>query len=82
MSTPLPLTTRTIFSDANLQLAVDHALQALPAEHTFAVLAHADLEGASLTAVVRAGDHWTIEAAAIKPWNGPLTAQAEVILSY
>jgi hypothetical protein len=74
--------TRTIFSDVALQKAVDSAMSKIPVGHTFAIVAHADLNGATLTAVCKANDHWTIQAAAIKPWKGPLSAEAEVIASW
>lgn len=74
--------TRTIFNDSALQAAIDSAAAKIPAGHTTAVVAHADLDGASLTALVKLDDHWTISAAAIKPWHGPLSAEAEVVASW
>lgn len=78
----MPPLTRTIFDNDSLQKAVDRTLAALPPGHDSAIIAHADLEGASLTVMVKAGDHWTIKAAATKPWKGPLSAEAEVIASW
>ncbi len=77
----MPLT-RTIFNNSALQAAIDKATYSIPDGHTSAIIAHADLTGASLTALVKLDDHWTIEAAAIKPWSGPLSAEAEVIASW
>lgn len=74
--------TRTIFSDSNLQRAIDSAVQKIPQGQDSAIIAHADLDGASLSVVVRANDHWTIKAACIKPWKGPLSAEAEVVASW
>ena len=74
--------TRLVFSDANLQRAIDAAAASIPEGHSSAVVAHADLDGASLTVIARVADHWTIQAAAIKPWNGPLSAEADVVASW
>jgi len=74
--------TRSVFSDDALQKAVDNAMNKIPEGHKFAVVAHADLNGASVTAVSKVNDHWTIQAACIKPWKGPLSAEAEVIASW
>jgi hypothetical protein len=70
------------FSDAKLQAAIDHALSVLPPDRTLAIVAHVDLQGASLTAVGKVGDHWSLSGSVSKPWSGPLTAQAEVIASW
>ncbi len=70
------------FSDANLQAAVDHALAELPPDRQIALVAHVDLNGASLTAVGKLGDHWSLSGSVSKPWNGPLSAEAEVIASW
>ena len=74
--------TRQVFSDANLQLAIDNAAAKIPEGHSSAVIAHADLDGASLTVLAKIDEHWTITAAAIKPWSGPLEAEAEVVASW
>ncbi len=70
------------FSDAKLQAAIDHALSVLPADQTIALVAHADLQGATLTAVGKIGDHWSLSGSVSKPWHGPLSAEAEVIASW
>lgn len=70
------------FSDDKLQAAVDRVLSRLPEGHTVALVAHADLEGASLTAVGKIGDHWSLSGTVSKPWNGPLDARAEVVASW
>lgn len=77
----MPLT-RTVFSDIALQNAIEHAAAKIPEGHNSAVVAHADQNGASLTVIARVADHWTIQAAAIKPWNGPLEAEADVVASW
>jgi hypothetical protein len=74
--------TRNIFSNTALQAAVDKAVSKIPAGQDSAIIAHVDLDGASLTALARIDDHWTIKAACIKPWKGPLQAEAEVIASW
>jgi hypothetical protein len=73
---------RTVFSDSALQAAIDHAVASIPAGQDSALVAHADLDGASLSVVVRVADHWTIQAAAIKPWTGPISAEAEIVASW
>ena len=78
----MPLATRTIFSDASLQGAIDEAVKKIPDGKNSAIVAHADGDGASVSVVVRAGDHWTIDAACIKPWQGPVTYGADVIYSW
>lgn len=70
------------FSDARIQAAIDHALSVLPADKSVAVVAHADLDGASLTAVGKIGGHWSISGSVSKPWHGPLSAEAEVVASW
>lgn len=74
--------TPPIFSTAALQRAVDRALLQVPAGHTSAIVAHADLEGMSLTTIVRVDDHWTLKASATKAWHGPLAAEGELIASW
>ena len=74
--------TRTIFSAAALQSAIDRAAAVIPEGQDSAIVAHADLDGASLSVLVRVADHWTIKAAAVKPWHGPLAAEEEVIASW
>lgn len=66
------------FSNAKLQEACDRVLAAAPAGTAGAVVAHADLEGASLSVFGRVGDHWTLVAAAYKPYHGELSAEAEM----
>jgi hypothetical protein len=73
------------FSDANIQAAVDHALDVLSKQEpgkTIALVAHADLNGASLTAVGKIGGVWSVSGSVSKPWHGPLSAEAEVIASF
>lgn len=70
------------FSDDKLQAAVDHALSVLPPDRQIALVVHADLNGASLTAVGKIGDHWSLSGSVSKPWNGQLSAEAEVIASW
>ncbi len=77
----MPLT-RTVFANANLQDAIDKAAKNIPEGHSSAVVAHVDLDGASLTVIGKLDDHWTIQAAAVKPWTGPLSAEAEVVASW
>lgn len=70
------------FTDAKIQAAIDHALSVLPPDRTVAVVAHADLNGVSLTAVGKIGEHWSVSGHVSKPWQGPLSAEAEVIASW
>lgn len=74
--------TKTIFADTALQAAIEHAVKTIPDGQNSALVAHADLQGASLSVVVRVADHWTLQAAAIKPWHGPISAEAEVVASW
>lgn len=67
-----------VFSDPLLQSNVDHVLASLPDTATGAVVAHGDLDGASLSVVGKVGEHWTVVAAGYKPWHGDLKAEAEV----
>ena len=70
------------FSDAHVQAAIDRALAVLPPDRTVAIVAHADLEGASITAIGKIGDHWSVSGHVSKPWKGELRAEAEVIASW
>lgn len=74
--------TRTVFSDAALQAAVDRAAALVPEGQSSAVVAHADLTGASLSVLVKLDDHWSVQAAAVTKWNGPLSAEADLIASW
>jgi hypothetical protein len=70
-----------LFDDDNIQRAVDRATAALsgaPNGH-FAAVAHADLNGVSISGLVKLGDAWSVAAACYKPWTGPLSAEAEVV---
>ena len=66
------------FDDANIQKAVDRALAELPSDRKFAVVAHADLTGASMSIVTRLGSDWSVAASCYKPYAGPLAAEAVV----
>ena len=70
-----------VFADEGLQAAIDRAVARSDAKHG-AVVAHADGSGASLSIVAKKGDHWTVTAAAFKPYNGKLTYGAEVVYSW
>lgn len=78
----MPLTLRQSFSDTAIQAAIDRAAEKIPSGQNKAVVAHADGDGASVSVIVRADDHWTIEAACVKPWHGPLEYGADVIYSW
>ena len=67
------------FSDAALQTQIDKVLAQVPADKPVAVIAHADTNGAALSAMVRLGDQWSVLAAAYKPWKGALSAEAELV---
>ncbi len=69
------------FNDGGLQRAIDRALKAKAADKKVAAVAHADLEGASVSLLVKLGDTWSISAGAYKPWNGSPTAEATVVWS-
>jgi hypothetical protein len=86
---PLTVTERAgirTFDDANIQKAIDRAIAEAESSTQFAghklmTVAHADLNGMSLSAVVKLGDSWSVMAAAYKPWSGPLAAEAKVAWS-
>jgi hypothetical protein len=71
------------FSDNALQAQIDRVLAQVPANKPIAVVAHADRRdgetSASLTAMIRLGDEWSILAAAYKPYKGKLGAEAELV---
>lgn len=82
---PLQVKERTdgtrYFTNNKIQGAINNALAKLPADRKLAVVAHADLEGASLTTVVKLDKKWSVQAGAYKAWKGPLSAEAEVVWS-
>lgn len=78
----MPLQLREVFSDSRIQAAIDEAAAKIPAKDNSAIVAHVDGDGASLSLIVRKGDHWTIEGACVKPWHGPLEYGADVIYSW
>ena len=67
-----------IFSNAALQAQIDKAVSSLPDNAAGAVVAHGDLNGASLSVVGKVGDNWTVVAAGYRSWQGELNAEAEV----
>lgn len=71
------------FSDSALQAQIDRILATVPADKPVAVVAHADMKdgqvSASLTAMVRVRDEWSILIAAYKPYQGKLGAEAELV---
>ena len=69
------------FDNAGLQRAIDRAIDAKAKDKKFVAVAHADLEGASVSLLVKLDDVWSISAGAYKPWNGSLTAEAQVVWS-
>jgi hypothetical protein len=70
------------FSDYSLQRAIDRAVANLPEDHTVAAVAHVDdVEGASLSMVVRIGDEWKFSATVVKGWSEPFRYGAEVVWS-
>ena len=77
--TPLPVRR---FTDENIQRAIDSATSRLEGSKTGAVVAHADGDGVSLSVVGKLGGHWSVAAAAYKPYNGKLSAEAEVVYSW
>jgi hypothetical protein len=73
---------KPIFGDYSLQRAIDRAVANLPADHTIAAVAHVDdVEGASLSMVVRVNDEWKVSATIVKEWDKPFKYGAEVIWS-
>lgn len=67
-----------VFSNTALQAQVDKAVATLPENAAGAVVAHGDLNGASLSVVGKVGDHWTVVAAGYRSWAGELSGEAEV----
>jgi len=66
----------------SIQTAIQNAVAKIPEGHTSALVAHVDGDGASVSVIVNAGDHWAVHAAAVKPWYGPLEYGADVIYSW
>lgn len=70
------------FSDYSLQRAVDRAVANLPADHTVAAVAHVDnVEGASVSLVLRVSDQWKVVGVIEKAWDKPFKYGAEVVWS-
>lgn len=67
-----------VFSDANLQKQVEKALAFMPADHRVGVVAHADLNGASLSIIGKIGNNFTVLASGYRSWDGELKAEAEL----
>lgn len=66
------------FADSGVQAAIDAAIATLPPGAHVAAVAHAYGDGAAVSIVARVGAHWSVAAAAYKPWHGPLEAEAAV----
>ncbi len=77
--TPLPVRR---FTDETIQRAIDSATSRLSGDTRGASVAHVDGNGASLSIVGKVGDHWSVAAAAYKPYHGKLSAEAEVVYSW
>lgn len=71
-----------IFSNASLQQSVDRVLATLPNDAKGAVVAHADLGGASLSVVGKVGNNWTVVASGYRTWQGQLSAEADIRYSW
>ena len=81
LSGDLPTKPRPIrqFADPFLQGAIDAAVERAGSKHG-AVVAHFDDDkNATLSVVGRIGNHWSVAAAAYKPWRGKLSYAAEVV---
>jgi hypothetical protein len=77
-----PVTSLKPFSDYSLQKAIDRAVANLPEGHTVAAVAHVDnIEGASLSMIVRVGDEWKLSATLVKQWDQPFRFGAEAVWS-
>lgn len=70
-----------VFADEGLQASIDRAIARSNAKHG-AVVAHVDGDGASLSVVGKLGDHWSVAAAAYKPYRGKLAYGAQVVFSW
>ena len=70
------------FADANISAAIDRALAQLPADKTVAVVATANLEGATGAVMVRLGDSWSFVGTVNRTWSGELKAEAAVKWSH
>lgn len=66
------------FSDVSINEAIGRALLDVPPGNTWAVVAHADFTGASLTALKKVDDHWTFAGYIDKDYNGPFRGAAEL----
>jgi len=66
------------FADANIAGAIDRALPSLPAGRRIAVVAAANMTGATGAVMVRLGDEWSFVTTVSKPWRGSLGAEAAV----
>ena len=70
------------FGDYALQKAIDRAVANLPADKTIACVAHVDnIEGASLSMVVKIADEWKFSGTVVKGFDQPFKFGAEVVWS-
>jgi hypothetical protein len=78
MTSPLPpIIEVRRFSDEAIQKVVDKALLGASSDSRFGVVAHADLQ--RFVAVARYKDGpWSVAGFLDKPWDGKLTAGAEL----
>lgn len=67
------------FSDAKIQDAIDGALASMLPESSYALVAHADGEGFSVSAIKRFGTHLSVEGAAILPYHGKIEGEAQLV---
>lgn len=85
-TTPVPLLVkRYVFSDANIQAAIDKAVASLPDNHSSALVAYGEKKpnGTYDVAVAaKLGSQWSIAIGAAKEHDQPLSAAAEVIFSW
>jgi len=66
------------FADANISAAIDRALAQLPADKTVAVVATANLEGATGAVMVRLGSDWSFVTTVTRKWSGEFTGETAV----
>jgi hypothetical protein len=72
----------SIFSPEQLEQIIQRTLPATPANHSHAVVATVDQNGAQVVASFKRTSHWELQAAAQHEWSGDDSVGARVLLSW
>lgn len=67
----------------DLRQSIEQAItDVIPAEHTAAIIAVANLDGFSATFAAKIGTHWQIDAELERKWSGQISGSVKILGSW